>query len=60
MLLAGLYAEAGRTEEAQVEVKEVLRISPDLSLEVLKEKAPVKDQANLDRFAEALRKAGLR
>ena len=60
VLLAGLYAEAGRTEEARVEVKEVLRISPDFSLEVLKEKAPVKDQAKLDRLAKALRKAGLK
>jgi len=60
LLLAGIYAEASRMEEARVELKEVLRISPDFSLEVLKEMAPFKDQARLDRFAEALRKAGLR
>ncbi len=60
LLLAVLHAEAGRTEEARVELKEVLRISPDFSLEVLKEMAPVKDQARLDTFAEALRKAGLK
>jgi len=46
-------------EEARVEVEEVLRISPDFSLEALKGMAPVKDQAALDRFVEALRKAGL-
>jgi adenylate cyclase len=60
LLLAGIYAEANRMEEARVEVEEVLRITPDFSLEVFKEKAPFKDQARLDRFAEALRKAGWR
>jgi len=59
ILMAGLYAQAGRMEEARVEVEEVLRISPDFSLEALKGMAPVKDQAALDRFVEALRKAGL-
>ena len=60
MLLAGLYAETGQMEEARLEVKEVLRISPDFSAEVLKEMAPVKDQALLGQFVRALRKAGLK
>jgi TolB-like protein/Tfp pilus assembly protein PilF len=60
MLLAALYAEMGRSEEAQDEVQEILRISPNYSIEVLKRVAPVKDQHSLDRIVAALRKAGLK
>ena len=59
LFLAVVYSELGRKEEAQAEVAEVLRISPRASLEGQRERMPFKDQAALERYLEALRKAGL-
>ncbi len=59
LVMAGIQSELGRKEEAQAEVAEVLRISPRASLESQRERAPFKDQAVLERYLEALRKAGL-
>ena len=59
LLLAGIQSELGRKEEAQAEVAEVLRISPRASLEGQRERMPFKDQAVLERYLNALRKAGL-
>ncbi len=58
--LAFSYSELGREEEAQAEVTEVLRISPNFSLEVMKQTCPLKDPAVLERLLAALRKAGLK
>jgi adenylate cyclase len=60
ILLAILFGEAGRMEEARAEVSEVLRINPDYSLESLKEKIPFKDQTFLEKGMEILRQAGLK
>jgi TolB-like protein/Tfp pilus assembly protein PilF len=58
--LAAIYSELGREEEAQAEAAEVLRISPNYSLEVERQRWPVKDPAALERYLTALRKAGLK
>src|SRR5262245_1110299 len=58
--LATIYSGLGREEEARVEVAEILRISPDFSLEVLRQRLPYKDPADLERFLDGLRKAGLK
>jgi len=58
--LATSYIELDREEEAQAEAAEVLRINPMLSLEVLRQREPYKDQAVLERLFDALRKAGLK
>jgi adenylate cyclase len=58
--LAALYSELGREEEARAEAAEVLRISPDYSLEVVQQILPFKDQAELERLLDGLRKAGLK
>jgi tetratricopeptide (TPR) repeat protein len=58
--LAGVYSELGREAEAQAEVAEVLRINPQFSLEVHKQRVPMKDPATLERYIAALRKAGLK
>jgi tetratricopeptide (TPR) repeat protein len=58
--LAVIYSELGREEEARAEVAEVLRISPNFSLEVLRQRFPYKDPAVLERMIAALRKAGLK
>jgi adenylate cyclase len=58
--LAAIYSELGRKEEAQAEAAEVLRISPNYSLEVEKQRWPFKDPAAGERWIAALRKAGLK
>jgi adenylate cyclase len=58
--LAAIYSELGREEEARAEVAEVLRISPNFSLEVLRQRLPYKDPADLERLLDGLRKAGLK
>ncbi len=58
--LAATYSLLGRDEEACVEAEEVLRSNPKLSLESYAKMLPFKNQAQTDRFVEALRKAGLK
>jgi adenylate cyclase len=58
--LAAIYGELGREEEACAEAAEVLRISPNFSVEVLRQRFPYRDEALLERHAEGLRKAGLK
>jgi adenylate cyclase len=60
LVLALAYSEAGRVEEARAAAAEVLRISPQFSLEVHRQRAPIKDPAVLERHIVALRKAGLK
>ncbi len=59
-MLAAVYSEIGQTAEAQKEVAEVLRLNPKFSLEVHKQRMPIKDPAVLERHIAALRKAGLK
>ena len=58
--LAAVYSELGREAEARAEATEVLRLNPQFSLEVHKQRAPIKDPALLERHLAALRKAGLK
>jgi len=60
VLLAVIYSELGREEEARAEVAEILRISPHYSLEVVRQRIPYKDPALLERQVAALRKVGLK
>lgn len=59
LVLAGMYAEVGREEEAREEVNEVLRISPQFSLDVVRQMTPTKDRELLERLVDTLRMAGL-
>ena len=59
ILLAIMYSELGRDEEARVEAVEILRDMPNFSLEGWRQKG-WKDQTRLERDLEALRKAGLK
>ena len=59
-ILAAIYSELGREEEARAEAAEVLQISPNFSLEVLRQRLPYKDPADLERFLDGLRKARLK
>lgn len=60
LILAVTYSESGREEEARAEAAEVLRLSPQLSLEGWRQRLPFKDPAVLERTLAALRKAGLK
>ena len=60
ILLAIIYSELGREEEARDEAAEVLRINPNFSLEVWRQRRPHKDQAELERILNGLRRAGLK
>ena len=60
LTLAAVYSELGKDTEARAEAAEVLRINPKFSLEVHKERVPIKDPAVLERYLTALRKAGLK
>jgi adenylate cyclase len=57
--LAAAYVGAGREEEAQGQIGEVLRINPKYSLEYQAKMLPFKNKRDLDRVIGALRKAGL-
>ncbi|HEV8716239.1 MAG TPA: tetratricopeptide repeat protein [Candidatus Binatia bacterium] len=58
--LAAIYSELGREDEARAEAAEVLRINPNFSLEFLRQNAPFKDPAVLERQIDSMRKAGLK
>ncbi len=58
--LAAIYSRLGRQEEARAEAAEILRISPNYSLEWAKQALPFKDPAVLERHLEAQREAGLK
>jgi len=60
LYLAYCYGELGREGEARAEGAEILRISPDFSLEGWKKRFPHKDPAVVERSLAALRKAGLK
>jgi adenylate cyclase len=60
LTLAVVYNELGQDVEARAEAAEVLRLNPKFSLEVHKQRMPIKDPAVLERHLAALRKAGLK
>src|SRR5262249_56745230 len=60
LALAMVYSELGQAAEARAEAAEVLRINPRFSLEVHKQRMPIKDPAVLERHLAALRQAGLK
>jgi adenylate cyclase len=60
LTLAAVYSELGKEADARAEAAEVLRLNPKFSLEVHKERVPIKDPATLERHIAALRKAGLK
>jgi len=57
--LTTAYSWAGRHEEARAQAAEILRINPKFSVEERAKFMPLKNQADLDRYLDGLRKAGL-
>ena len=60
IFLAAIYAELDRLAEARAEIAAVQRLNPQISLETLSRVMPFKDRAVLERYVDALRKAGLK
>jgi adenylate cyclase len=60
LMLAAVYSELGQAAEARAEAAEVLRLNPKFSLEVHRQRMPIKDPTVLERHLAALRKAGLK
>ena len=57
--LAATYAPTGQLEDAKWQIEQVKLVNPDLSLERQKQAFPFTDPADLDRFLNGLRAAGL-
>jgi tetratricopeptide (TPR) repeat protein len=53
LMLAAVYSEVGQAAEARAEAAEVLRLNPQFSLEVHKQRMPIKDPAVLERHLAA-------
>jgi adenylate cyclase len=60
LILAATYTMLGREDEARTAAAKVLRIDPKFSVEHFAKTRPHIDPANTARFADALRKAGLK
>jgi adenylate cyclase len=58
--LAATYSMMGHMEEARAEATEVLRINPKFSLDYKAMTIPYKDQSVIDKYIDALHKAGLK
>jgi TolB-like protein/cytochrome c-type biogenesis protein CcmH/NrfG len=59
LVLAGAYIETDQEETARYHMAEALKINPQLSLEVYRERLPFKDPETLDWVLDILQKAGL-
>lgn len=58
--LAATYSMMGREEEGSAEATEVIRINPKFSLDLWAKRQIYKDQSEVDKLVDALRKAGLK
>ena len=59
LVLTASYSEADNIEKAKAAANEVIKIDPDLSLKKYAAILPYKKQEDLERYINALRKAGL-
>ena len=58
--LAAIYAALGKEEEARAAAAEVFRLDPSFSIERQFKNMPWKDREGMERYMDALRKAGLK
>lgn len=59
MWLAASYAHAGRIDDAEWEVEQLVTLDPDFSLQRMQQVIPYKDPAHLEKLLDGLREAGL-
>jgi adenylate cyclase len=60
IFLAATYIQMGREKEARAEAAEALRIDPKFSVDYLAKVLSYKDQSEIDKVVNAMRKAGLK
>ena len=60
VVLCSIYSLAGRMDKARVQAKEIMRLSPNISVERIARTDPQKNQVVKKRYIDALRKAGLK
>jgi hypothetical protein len=60
VFLAVDYSEVGREQDAIAQIREIRRISPHYSLEVLKQRMPSIDHVLAQRWYADLSRAGLK
>jgi adenylate cyclase len=60
MGLAGIYGQLGREEEARAEAGALLKMNPNFSVELWRQRFPAKDPAVAEWWIDGLRKAGLK
>ena len=58
--LAATYSMMGREKEARAEAAEVIRINPKFSVDLFAKRQVYKDQSEINKLVDALRKAGLK
>jgi adenylate cyclase len=59
-LMAAIYGQLGRIEEAQAALKELLLLMPGMTIEDVRKQVPFKDPVHMERYLDGLRKAGLK
>jgi len=60
VMLTCSYSDAGREEEARAQAAEILRVTPNFTVEAWRRNQFFRDPAELERHAHNLRKAGLK
>ena len=58
--LSILYSEQGRDQDARAEAAAALMLSPQTSLESLRQLVPYRNEKDLERFLTGMRKTGMR
>ena len=58
-VLAANCGQAGRIEEARAAIAELKRVAPDITIETTRSQVPWQDPADMERYLDGLRKAGL-
>ena len=58
-LLTACYGLTGRSAEAQTALRELLRVAPGATIGARRNQAPFHNLADMERYVEGLRKAGL-
>ena len=59
-LLAASYGQLGRMKEAQAALKDLLLLMPGMTIDDVRKQVPFKKPGDMDRYLDALRKAGLK
>jgi TolB-like protein/Flp pilus assembly protein TadD len=59
-LMAAIYGQLGRIEEAKAALKELLLLMPGMTIDDVRKQVPFKDPDHMERYLDGLRKAGLK